>query len=75
MSEFLFETVVANIFGHCAISIPAGFAENGTRRLPIGVQLQSKAFDEATLLRIARMLEAATDHHLQTPDIVGSVTS
>jgi len=50
-------TVNTNIAGICGISLPGGFAETGGKRLPIGIHLQAKAFDEATLLRAARMLE------------------
>ncbi len=49
-------TVNANIAGICAISIPSGQSGN----LPIGLQIQCKAFDEETLFRIARMFEANT---------------
>ena len=40
----------ANFTGLPAISIPCGFTRDG---LPIGLQLIGRAFDEATLLRIA----------------------
>ncbi len=43
-------TVSANLTGLPAISVPAGFTQ---ARLPIGVQLVGRAFDEETLLRIA----------------------
>ena len=43
-------TVSANLTGLPAISVPAGFTQ---WRLPIGVQLVGRAFDEETLLRIA----------------------
>ena len=56
-------TTGANIAGICAISIPGGHAEEAGRALPVGIQLQCQAFDEATMFRVARMFEAATDHH------------
>lgn len=56
-------TVNANIAGIPAVSIPGGFAEVGGRKLPIGLQLQARPFDEATLLRAARMHERATRWH------------
>ncbi len=62
-------TTIANIAGICAISIPAGFVSIDGKRLPVGIQIQCKAFDEATMFRIARMFEAATDHHTHRPDI------
>lgn len=55
-------TANTNIAGICAISLPGGFAEepDGTR-LPVGVQLQCRVFDEPLLLRIARALERRVD--------------
>ena len=50
-------TVNTNIAGICGISLPGGFAAVEGKKLPIGLHLQAKAFDEATLLRAARMLE------------------
>jgi len=47
-------TVTANLAGIPAISVPCGFTRAG---LPIGMQLQGRAFDEATLLRAARAVE------------------
>jgi aspartyl-tRNA(Asn)/glutamyl-tRNA(Gln) amidotransferase subunit A len=52
-------TVNTNIAGIPGISINAGFADEGGKRLPIGLQLQSKAFAEETLLRAAAMFERA----------------
>jgi aspartyl-tRNA(Asn)/glutamyl-tRNA(Gln) amidotransferase subunit A len=46
-------TVAANLAGLPAISIPCGMSEG----LPVGLQLTAKAFDEATLLRAAGVLE------------------
>jgi len=54
-------TAPANLAGVPGISLPAGFAEVEGRRLPVGVQLCGKAFDERTLLRIARLYERAAD--------------
>lgn len=51
-------TVNTNIAGICGISLPAGFVERDGRQLPVGVQLQAPAFEEARLLRIARLLES-----------------
>jgi len=59
-------TVNANIAGIPAISIPCGFAEERGLRLPIGLQLQARPFDEANLLRAARMFERATSWHAAT---------
>ncbi len=54
-------TVGVNLAGLPAASVPAGFAEVGGERLPVGVQLVGRAFDEATLLRLARAIERALD--------------
>ncbi|NIA06731.1 MAG: Asp-tRNA(Asn)/Glu-tRNA(Gln) amidotransferase subunit GatA [Actinobacteria bacterium] len=59
-------TVTANLAGVPAISIPCGFSAAG---LPIGLQLTTKPFTEDLLLRIARMFESATDHHLPRPKL------
>lgn len=50
-------TVNTNIAGICGISIPGGFASVDGKKLPIGLQLQCRAFNEETMLRVARMLE------------------
>ncbi|MEZ6233957.1 MAG: Asp-tRNA(Asn)/Glu-tRNA(Gln) amidotransferase subunit GatA [Phycisphaerales bacterium] len=60
-------TVGVNLAGLPAISVPAGMAEVDGARLPIGMQLVGAAFDEARLLRIARMFEGATGWHAMSP--------
>jgi aspartyl-tRNA(Asn)/glutamyl-tRNA(Gln) amidotransferase subunit A len=60
-------TTTANIAGICGISLPCGFAESDGGPLPIGMQIQCQAFDEATMFRVARMFEANTDYSKQTP--------
>jgi len=55
-------TVGVNLAGLPALSIPAGsVGADGGVNLPIGVQLVGQAFDEARLMRVARMLERATE--------------
>jgi aspartyl-tRNA(Asn)/glutamyl-tRNA(Gln) amidotransferase subunit A len=58
-------TRAANYLGACALSLPAGFSVGG---LPIGVQLTGAAFTEATLVRIGRAFQQATDWHRRRPD-------
>ena len=48
-------TISANLAGIPGISVPCGVSSSG---LPIGLQLQAPAFDEARLLSTARMLES-----------------
>lgn len=60
-------TVPVNLAGLPAISVPCGFSASG---LPIGLQLVGKAFDEATILRVAHAYEQATSHHQRKPEMV-----
>ena len=57
-------TRTANYLGACALSLPAGFSAEG---LPIGVQVIGAAFADATLVRIGRAFQQATDWHLRRP--------
>jgi aspartyl-tRNA(Asn)/glutamyl-tRNA(Gln) amidotransferase subunit A len=50
-------TVSANLTGLPAISVPCGFAE----RLPVGLQLTGRAWDESTILGVAAEYERRTD--------------
>jgi aspartyl-tRNA(Asn)/glutamyl-tRNA(Gln) amidotransferase subunit A len=61
-------TVTCNIAGIAGISIPCGFTA-ARRPLPIGLQLLGPNFSEPTLLRAARMYEAATDWHARRPPL------
>jgi aspartyl-tRNA(Asn)/glutamyl-tRNA(Gln) amidotransferase subunit A len=59
-------TVSANLSGLPAISVPCGFAGD---RLPVGLQLMGRRFDEATLLRVADAYERDTEWSKQPPPI------
>jgi aspartyl-tRNA(Asn)/glutamyl-tRNA(Gln) amidotransferase subunit A len=60
-------TVSANLAGLPGISVPCGFTDAEGTRLPVGLQLVGRAFDEATLLLAADAFERATDWHRQRP--------
>jgi aspartyl-tRNA(Asn)/glutamyl-tRNA(Gln) amidotransferase subunit A len=60
-------TVSANLAGLPAISVPCGFTG---ARLPVGLQLTGRRFDEATLLRIADAYERDTEWSKQPPPIL-----
>src|SRR5215831_2099297 len=59
-------TVSANLAGLPAVSLPCGFTQD---RLPIGLQLTGRAFDEATILRTADAYERDTEWWKQAPPI------
>jgi len=59
-------TVSANLAGLPAISVPCGFTGS---RLPIGLQLTGRPFDERTLLRVADAYERDTEWWMQQPPI------
>lgn len=56
-------TIACNLAGTCGVSIPCGFAETEGKRLPIGLQLIGKPFQEARLLQIAHAYEQSTGWH------------
>jgi aspartyl-tRNA(Asn)/glutamyl-tRNA(Gln) amidotransferase subunit A len=60
-------TVSANLAGLPAISVPCGFTAD---RLPIGLQLTGRRFDEATLLRVADAYERETEWSTQPPPLL-----
>ena len=59
-------TVSANLAGLPAISVPCGFT---AARLPVGLQLTGRRFDEETLLRVADAFERDTAWWKQRPEI------
>ena len=59
-------TRAANYLGACALSLPAGLSSEG---LPVGVQLIGAPFAEATLVRIGRAFQKATDWHRRRPNL------
>ncbi len=63
-------TIPVNIAGLPGISVPCGFsqADDGSK-LPVGVQILAKPFDEPTMFRVAHAYEQATDWHTQHPEL------
>ena len=58
-------TVPVNMAGLPGMSIPCGFAGG----LPVGMQIISKAFDEATIYKAAYAFEQNTDFHTIKPQL------
>jgi len=55
----------ASLAGLPAISIPCGF----DKKMPVGLQLIGKRFDEAMLFKVGQAYEQATEWHLKKPKI------
>lgn len=49
-------TAIVNLFGWCALSLPAGLDHNG---MPVGIQLMAPPFHEEKLLAVALAVEEA----------------
>ncbi|MNY15476.1 Glutamyl-tRNA(Gln) amidotransferase subunit A [compost metagenome] len=62
-------TVLANLAGIPALSIPCGFDGKG---LPIGLQLQGPALSEGMLYRAAYAFEQATSFHTRRPELLAA---
>ena len=54
----------SNITGLPAITVPCGLTRT---RLPIGMQIIGRAFEESTILQLAHSYEEATEWHLRRP--------
>jgi aspartyl-tRNA(Asn)/glutamyl-tRNA(Gln) amidotransferase subunit A len=63
-------TLALSLAGLCGLSLPCGFDGAG---LPIGLQVMGRAFDEATVLRVAHAYEQATEWHQQRPSPLRSL--
>ncbi len=59
-------TVSANLSGIPALSVPCGFSKE---KLPIGLQIMAKPFDEEMLFRIAYAYEQSAQWHKQKPKL------
>ena len=61
-------TISINLAGIPGISLPCGLTRE---RLPIGLQILGRHFDEETVLRAAYAFEQATDWHKKRPTLEG----
>ncbi len=59
-------TVPASLAGLPGVSVPAGLDPDG---LPLGLQVIGRAFDEATMLRVADVVEQAAEFTARPPGI------
>lgn len=59
-------TIPVNLAGVPAMSLPCGF---DSQKLPIGLQLIGKPFDEGNLLKVAHAYEQANSWHQARPDL------
>ncbi|WP_430869301.1 Asp-tRNA(Asn)/Glu-tRNA(Gln) amidotransferase subunit GatA [Crenobacter cavernae] len=57
-------TLSVNLAGLPAMSVPAGFADNGR---PVGLQIIGNYFAEAKMLNVAHQFQQATDWHQKAP--------
>ena len=57
-------TVLANLAGLPALTVPCGF---GTDGMPIGAQLIGPAFSDARVLAAGHAYQQVTDHHIRRP--------
>jgi aspartyl-tRNA(Asn)/glutamyl-tRNA(Gln) amidotransferase subunit A len=63
---FTMFTRLFNLSGHPVISLPCGFSAEG---MPLSMQIVGRAFEEATILRLAHAYENATDWHKRRPPL------
>lgn len=62
--SMLHNTEPFDLTGLPALSVPCGFSES---RLPVGLQIAGRPFDETTLLRVGNAFQNATDWHRRRP--------
>jgi len=60
-------TISCNLTGFCGLSVPCGFTQNP--RLPIGLQVLGKPFDETAILRVAHAYEQTTPWRQNQPPL------
>lgn len=57
-----------NLLGLPAVVVPCGVSADG---MPVSIQIVGRAFDDATVLRVARAYERATEWHTRRPQPQG----
>jgi aspartyl-tRNA(Asn)/glutamyl-tRNA(Gln) amidotransferase subunit A len=62
-------TIAVNLAGNCGLSIPCGFAEEGGKKLPVGLQIIGQAMKEDQLLQVAYAYEQAAQWFKQRPSL------
>lgn len=62
-------TVPINLAGVCALGLPAGFAEEAGKKLPVGVQLIGPQFGEDVILKAGHQFQLNTDYHKVKPGL------
>lgn len=60
-------TVSANVAGIPGLSIPCGFVEREGKRLPVGLQLLGRWFDEESLFTLGEAYQTTTEWHRERP--------
>ena len=59
-------TIPVNLAGIPAMSVPCGF---DSKKLPVGLQIITKAFDEATMLKVGYNYQQNTSWHKERPKL------
>lgn len=58
--------LITNLTGHPSVVLPNGFTDEGR---PTSITFTGDLFDEASLLRVAKSYQEATDHHKKHPPL------
>ncbi|MFN1835653.1 amidase [Balneola sp. MJW-20] len=58
--------LITNLTGHPSVVLPNGFTDNGR---PTSITFTGDLFDEASVLRVAKAYQEATDHHKKHPPL------
>lgn len=61
-------TIAVNLAGLPGMSIPAGFAKQDGKALPVGLQIIGDYFDEARMLAVGHAYQQVTDWHTRMPE-------